>query len=67
MSSCGTLRGGRRRRGSRRAGRKTRKMNKKASAWTAFVQKIYKEMKAKNPSVKLGDAMKAASRRKAEM
>lgn len=47
--------------------RKTRKMNKKASQWTAFVKKIYMEMKRKNPSVKLGAAMKEASRRKSEM
>jgi hypothetical protein len=47
--------------------RKTRKMNKKASQWTAFVKKIYMEMKKKNPSVKLGAAMKEASRRKSEM
>ena len=47
--------------------RKTRKMNKKASQWTAFVKKIYMEMKKKNPAVKLGAAMKEASRRKAEM
>jgi hypothetical protein len=47
--------------------RKTRKMNKKASQWTAFVKKIYLEMKKKNPSVKLGAAMKEASRRKSEM
>lgn len=47
--------------------RKTRKMNKKASQWTAFVKKIYMEMKRKNPAVKLGAAMKEASRRKSEM
>jgi hypothetical protein len=47
--------------------RKTRKMNKKASQWTAFVKKIYLEMKKKNPNVKLGAAMKEASRRKSEM
>ncbi len=42
-------------------------MNKKASQWTAFVKKIYMEMKRKNPAVKLGAAMKEASRRKREM
>jgi hypothetical protein len=47
--------------------RKTRKLNKKASQWTTFVKKIYMEMKKKNPSVKLGAAMKEASRRKSEM
>jgi hypothetical protein len=45
----------------------TRKLNKKASKWTDFVKKIYTEMKKKNPSVKLGAAMKEASRRKSEM
>jgi hypothetical protein len=47
--------------------KKTRKLNKKASKWTDFVKKIYGEMKKKNPSVKLGAAMKEASRRKSEM
>ncbi len=54
--------------GGRKAARKgTRKLNKKASKWTDFVKKIYGEMKKKNPSVKLGAAMKEASRRKSEM
>jgi hypothetical protein len=59
------------RRGTRKAmrkgGKKTRKMNKKASQWTQFVSKIYREMKARNPAAKLKDAMKEASRRKASM
>ena len=56
------------RKAGRKAGRKgTRKMGKKVSQWTAFVKKIYTEMKRKNPSVKLGAAMKEASRRKSEM
>ena len=56
------------RKASRKAGRKgTRKMGKKVSKWTAFVKKIYGEMKRKNPNTKLGDAMKEASRRKSEM
>jgi hypothetical protein len=42
-------------------------MGKKVSKWTAFVKKIYGELKRKNPNVKLGDAMKEASRRKNEM
>jgi hypothetical protein len=45
--------------------RKTR--NAKFSKWTAFVKKIYSEMKSKNPKTLLGDAMKEASRRKREM
>jgi hypothetical protein len=55
------------RRASRKAGRKTRKMGGKAKAWTQFVSKIYREMKARNPAAKLKDAMKEASRRKASM
>jgi hypothetical protein len=52
---------------------KTRKMGRgkkgtrKASKWTAFVTKIYKEMKKKDKNVKLGAAMKEASKRKSEM
>lgn len=49
------------RKGSKRRG--TRKISK----WTAFVKKIYTEMKKKDKNVKLGDAMKEASRRKSEM
>ena len=55
------------RRASRKSGRKTRKMGGKAKAWTQFVSKIYREMKARNPAAKLKDAMKEASRRKASM
>jgi hypothetical protein len=51
---------------------KTRKSSKgkgtrKISKWTAFVKKIYTEMKKKNKDAKLGDAMKEASKRKKEM
>jgi hypothetical protein len=53
------------RKASRRKG--TRKAGKKMSPWTSFVKKIYSEMKRKNPNVKLGDAMRAASKRKSEM
>jgi len=44
-----------------------RKGTRKISKWTAFVKKIYTEMKKKNKDAKLGDAMKEASRRKNEM
>jgi hypothetical protein len=47
--------------------RSSRKGTRKISKWTSFVKKIYAEMKKKNPNVKLGDAMKAASKRKSEM
>ena len=55
---------------TRKAGRKTkgtRKMGKKVSKWTAFVKKIYGEMKRKDKNVSLGAAMKEASKRKSEM
>ena len=39
----------------------------KGTKWTRFVKKIYQELKAKNPNVKLGEAMRAASKRKSEM
>lgn len=45
----------------------TRKMGKKVSKWTAFVKKVYGDMKKKNPSASLGDAMKYASKHKSEM
>ena len=43
------------------------KTRKSGSKWTDFVKKIYSEMKRKNPNVKLGAAMKEASKRKKEM
>jgi hypothetical protein len=55
---------------TRKAGRKmkgTRKMGKKVSKWTAFVKKIYGEMKRKDKNASLGAAMKEASKRKSEM
>ncbi len=56
---------------TRRASRKskgTRKAGKRAlSPWNKLVMKIYKEMKAKDKTVKFGDALKAASKRKSEM
>ena len=43
----------------------TRKMKKgsKISKWTMLVKQVYDEMKKKNANVKLGDAMKEASKR----
>ena len=58
------------RRGTRKAGRKggkTRKLSKGASKWTAFVQKIYKEMKSKSKTATFSQALKEASKRKKEM
>jgi hypothetical protein len=55
-------------RSNRKAAKKgTRKGKSGGTPWTKFVKKIYNEMKAKNPNTKLGDAMKAASKRKSEM
>lgn len=44
-----------------------KKGTRKMSKWTLFVKKIYNEMKKKDKNVKLGAAMKEASRRKKEM
>ena len=44
--------------------RATRKMGKGASKWNELVMKVYKDLKKKDPNVKLGAAMKEASRRK---
>ena len=44
--------------------RSTRKMHKGASKWNELVMKVYKDLKKKDPNVKLGAAMKEASRRK---
>ena len=44
--------------------RGTRKMAKGASKWNELVMRVYKDLKKKDPNVKLGAAMKEASRRK---
>ena len=55
-------------RSNRKAAKKgTRKGKRAGTPWTKFVKKIYNEMKPKNPNTKLGDAMRAASKRKSEM
>jgi hypothetical protein len=51
-----------------RRGKKTKKRSSKrkgkkpASNWNKHMMVVYKSMKAKDPSVKLGDAMKAAKK-----
>lgn len=61
--SCGMqLQGGKRK--SRRGGKKGGKTRKGASDWNKKVMEVYRELKKKNPGVKLGAAMKEASRRK---
>jgi hypothetical protein len=44
---------------------KSRKIGKKAGEWSKKVMAVYRELKAKRKDVRLMDAMKEASRRKA--
>ena len=53
--------------GGRRKTARKGKGSRKGTPWTRFVTKIYSEMKKKDKNVKLGAAMKEASRRKNEM
>ena len=53
--------------GGRRKTARKGKSSRKGTPWTRFVTKIYAEMKKKDKNVKLGAAMKEASRRKNEM
>lgn len=48
---------------SRKASTRKMKKGSKISKWTMLVKQVYEEMKKKNPNVKLGDAMKEASKR----
>lgn len=48
-----------------RKGGKTRKIGKKAGDWSKKVMMVYRELKAKDKGVRLMDAMKEASKRKA--
>jgi hypothetical protein len=50
------------RKGSRKARKAGAKKTRKMSPWLQKVMKVYREMKAKDPSVRLGDAMKAAKK-----
>jgi hypothetical protein len=45
-----------------RKGKGTRKLSPALKAWNEKVMKLYREMKKRNPSTKLGDAMKAAKK-----
>ncbi len=50
--------------GGKRKGKKgTRKLSPALREWNQKVMRIYKEMKAKNPKVRLMDAMKEAKKR----
>jgi hypothetical protein len=66
--SCGMqlpqMGGKRKSRRQSKKGAKTRKTKGGASDWNKKVMEIYRELKKKNPAVKLGAAMKEASRRK---
>jgi hypothetical protein len=44
--------------------RKTRKMSKGASEWNKKMMEVYRDMKKKDPNVKLGAAMKKAAEMK---
>jgi len=59
-----TMGGRRKSRSNKSKGGKSRKMAKGPSDWNKKVMEIYRELKKKNPSVKLGAAMKEASKRK---
>ena len=50
------------RKGSRKARKAGKKTRRAPSAWLQKVMKVYREMKAKDPKTRLGDAMKAAKR-----
>jgi hypothetical protein len=50
--------------GKKHGKRGTRKMSKGASKWNELVMKVFKELRQKDKTVKLGEAMTEASRRK---
>ena len=68
MAKSGTRRnkseGGKRRNKAEGGRRKTRKMSKGASAWHKQMMEVYRDMKKKDPNVKLGAAMKKAAEMK---
>ena len=49
---------------SRRAASRKGAATRKGGDWAASVKRVYAELKRKNPSARLGDAMKEASRRR---
>ena len=50
------------RKASKKGRKGTRKLSPALKAWNEKVMKVYREMKKKDPKVRLGDAMKAAKR-----
>ena len=61
VEQMATRKAGKAKKGTRKAGKRA------LSPWNKLVMKVYKEMKAKDKSIKFGDALKAASKRKSEM
>lgn len=59
--AAGAQKGGRRK---SRKSRKSRKLSKGAKAWTTAVTKLYREMKAKDKTVRFRDALVKASKLK---
>ena len=66
-SGKGTRKGKGSRKGRSQKAKGKGKGTRKGTPWTRFVKKIYDEMKRKDKNVKLGAAMKEASKRKSEM
>jgi hypothetical protein len=70
MAGCGLVKqGGKRKTLKKNGGRRKsmkkanggRRATRKSNPWTAFVTKVYHDMKKKNPAVKFSDALKHAS------
>ncbi len=64
MNNNVTMGGKRKHKGSRKHKTAKRKLSQGAQTWLGHVKRIHKELKAKNPSASLKDAMKEASKRK---
>ena len=52
------------RKASKRAASRKGAATRKGGDWAASVKRVYAELKRKDPSARLGDAMKEASRRR---
>lgn len=60
LSKVGKKRSGKK---SKSSGKKSKRSNKKGpTAWNKHLMKVYREMKAKDKKVKLGQAMKEAKK-----
>ena len=49
-------------RSSKKSMKRSSKKSIKQSPWNVHMMKVYRDMKKKNPNIKLGDAMKAAKK-----